>query len=195
MAASEAAVFEGEDERGDDDQGGSGLLLGFGIPCCWLDSLDDDVMPIVRTYACPDCNHIMDVVLSADYWEAPPPDCPACKAREMRQDFRPVAIGGSNRARAVALAEDIAAKDYNVADMKVQGREGGTPTVRYKDQTAATGGSSWVGAQGMLEQAISIGRQTRMQHGSGLDVLQSALKSGAQPDLIAESRKRMIKVW
>ena len=154
-------------------------------------------MPIVRTYACAECNHMMDVVLSADDWEAPPPDCPACAAREMRQEFRPVAIGGSNRARAVALAEDIAAKDYGVADMKVEGREGQAPKVRYKDQvTIVDGGpSQWIGGQGMLEQAIATGRQTRMQHGSGLDVLQSALKSGAQPDLIAESRKRMIKVW
>ena len=151
-------------------------------------------MPIVRTYACSECNHMMDVVLSSDDWEAPPPDCPACEAREMRQEFRPVAIGGSNRARAVALAEDIAAKDYNVADMKVEGREGGRPKVRYKDQTADSA-SSWVGAQGMLEQAIATGRQTRLQHGSGLDVLQHALKTGAQPDLIAESRKRAIKVW
>ena len=152
-------------------------------------------MPIVRTYAGSECNHMMDVVLSADDWEAPPPDCPACEAREMKQEFRPVAIGGSNRARAVALAEDIAAKDYGVADMKVEGREGQTPKVRYNDQTVVAGASSWVGAQGMLEQAIATGRQTRLQHGSGLDVLQSALKSGAQPDLIAESKKRLIKVW
>ena len=151
-------------------------------------------MPIVRTYACSECNHMMDVVLSSDDWEAPPPDCPACAAREMRQEFRPVAIGGSNRARAVALAEDIAAKDYNVADMKVEGREGGRPKVRYKDQTGIAP-SSWTSPQGVFEQAIAIGRQTRIQHGSGLDVLQHALKTGAQPDLIAESRKRAIKVW
>ena len=151
-------------------------------------------MPIVRTYACAECNHIMDVVLSSDDWDAPPPDCPACEAREMRQEFRPVAIGGSNRSRAVALAQDIAEKDYNVADMKVEGKQGGKPTVRYKDQTGIAP-SSWTSPHGMLEQAIAIGRQTRLQHGSGLDVLQHALKTGAQPDLIAESKKRLIKVW
>ena len=151
-------------------------------------------MPIVRTYACAECNHMMDVVLSADDWDAPPPDCPACEAREMRQEFRPIAIGGSNRSKAVALAQDIAANDYNVADMKVEGREGGKPTVRYKDQTTVAP-SSWTSPVGVLEQAIAIGRQTRIQHGSGLDVLQHALKTGAQPDLIAESRKRMIKLF
>ena len=151
-------------------------------------------MPIVRSFCCEECFHQMDVVLSAEQWNDPPPNCPACEAR-LRQDFRPVAIGGSTRSKAVALAEDIAAKDYNVADMKVEGREGHKPTVRYKDQTADLGGSSWVGAQGMLEQAIATGRQTRLQHGSGLDVLQSALKSGAQPDLIEASKKRLIKVW
>ena len=152
-------------------------------------------MPIVRTYACPECNHMMDVVLSADDWDAPPPDCPACEQREMRQEFRPVAIGGSNRARAVAVAQDIAANDYGVADMKVEGKQGGKPTVRYKDQTTTLPSSNWTSPHGVFEQAIAIGRQTRLQHGSGLDVLQHALKTGAQPDLIAESRKRMIKVW
>ena len=152
-------------------------------------------MPIVRTYACAECNHMMDVVLSSDDWDAPPPDCPACEAREMRQEFKPVAITGSIRSRAVALAEDIAAKDYNVADMKVEGKEGGKPKVRYKDQTAEIARSMWQNPQGVLEQAIAIGRQTRLQHGTGLDVLQNALKTGAQPDLIAESKKRAIKVW
>jgi putative FmdB family regulatory protein len=151
-------------------------------------------MPIVRTYACAECNHMMDVVLSADDWDAPPPECPKCQEREMRQEFRPVAIGGSVRSRAVALAEDIAANDYHVADMSSRG-EGERAKVRYKDQTAGIVPSNWAGAQGMLEQAITIGRDTRLRHGNGLDVLQSALKTGAQPDLIAASKRRAIKVW
>jgi putative FmdB family regulatory protein len=152
-------------------------------------------MPIVRTYACAECNHMMDVVLSADDWDAPPPECPMCQQREMRQEFKPVAIGGSVRSRAVALAEDIAAKDYNIADMKPEGKEGHGSKVRYKDQTAGVIPSTWSGAQAMVEQAITIGRDTRLKHGNGLDVLQNALKTGAQPDLIAASKRKAIKVW
>jgi hypothetical protein len=137
---------------------------------------------------------MMEVVLSADDWDAPPPECPKCQEREMRQEFRPVAIGGSVRSRAVALAEDIAANDYHVADMSSRG-EGERAKVRYKDQTAGIVPSNWAGAQGMLEQAITIGRDTRLRHGNGLDVLQSALKTGAQPDLIAASKRKAIKVW
>jgi putative FmdB family regulatory protein len=151
-------------------------------------------MPIVRTYACAECNHMMEVVLSADDWDAPPPECPMCQEREMRQEFKPVAIGGSVRSRAAALAEDIAANDYHVADMQ-RDKYKTAPTVRYKDQTAGVVPSTWAGAQGMLEQAITIGRDTRLRHGNGLDVLQNALKTGAQPDLIAASKRRAIKVW
>lgn len=152
-------------------------------------------MPIVRTYACAECNHMMEVVLSADQWDAEPPECPACSAREMRQEFKPVAIGGSTRAKAVALAEDIAEKDYGVADMKSRG-EGESMKVRYKDQTNTLPASTWTGAaSAALSEAIATGRETRLKYGNGLDVLQSALKSGAQPDLIAESKKRAVRVW
>jgi len=152
-------------------------------------------MPIVRTYACPDCNHMIEVVLSADQWDQEPPECPACAARQMRQEFKPPAITGSPRARAAAIAEDIAANDYNVADIQTDGKEGGTAKVRYKDQTNVLPSAWSVQASQMLESAVAIGRETRLKHGNGLDVLEANLKSGAQPDLIAESKKRAIRVW
>lgn len=153
-------------------------------------------MPIIRTYACPECNHMMDVVLDSADWDAPPPECPACEQREtMRQEFKPVAIGGSLRSRAVAIAEDIASNDYKVADLSSRGE--GEPTKhRLKDQQGPPTAAAWAAHTAVLEQAISIGRQTRIESGgNGLDVLQGALKSGAQKDLIAESKKRSIKVW
>lgn len=153
-------------------------------------------MPIVRTYACAECNHMMEVVLSADQWDAEPPECPACLEHAMRQEFKPVAIGGSVRGKAVALAEDIASNDYHVADFKAEGKQGHAAKVRYKDQPAtAIPASSWTAATETIQTAIALGRQTRLKHGNGLDVLESALKSGAQPDLIAESKKRAIRVW
>lgn len=152
-------------------------------------------MPIVRTYACAECNHYMEVVLSSDQWDDPPPDCPACEQRAMRQEFKPVAIGGSVHSRAAAIAEDIAANDYGVADMSSRG-EGEATKHRYKDQTSGIPASTWqAGGAALLEQAASIGRETRLRHGNGLDVLQNALKSGAQPDLIEASKRRAIKVW
>jgi hypothetical protein len=42
---------------------------------------------------------------------------------------------------------------------------------------------------------MALGRQTRREHGDGLDVLQHSLKTGAQPDLIAISKRRSMKVW
>lgn len=153
-------------------------------------------MPIVRTYACEACNHFIEVTLAAEQWEEPAPECPACAARAMQQQFRPVAITGSPSARAHAIAEDIAAKDYHVANMNDARKEGDTPKVRYKDQTASIPASSWAGVpQATLEQAIISGRQTRLNFGSGLDILQSNLKSGAEPDLIAASKRRAMRVW
>jgi hypothetical protein len=70
--------------------------------------------------------------------------------------------------------------------------------VRYKDQTAGVPVSTWGKDQtnAALEQAIAVGRQSRLRHGSGLDVLQANLASGAEPDLIANSkRNKMIKLW
>jgi len=129
-----------------------------------------------------------------DEWDAPPPDCPMCASRT-HQEFKPVAIGGSNRARAAALAEDIIANDYHVADFKSDGRPGGRAKVRYKDQRQATP-TEWGAAQGVLQSAVAIGRQTRARYGpDGLDNLQRALKDGSQPDLIAESKKRSMRIW
>lgn len=112
----------------------------------------------------------------------------------MRQEFKPVAIGGSIRSKAVAIAEDIADKDYHVADMQ-RDKYAVAPTVRYKDQTSTIPQSTWQAANATLEAAIASGRQTRLKHGSGLDVLQHNLKTGTEPDLIAISKKRAMKVW
>lgn len=151
-------------------------------------------MPIVRTFACPECNHFLEVMLTAEQWDAEPPECPVCAAHAMRQEFKAPGIVGSNRARATQIAEDIAARDFNVADMKVEGYEGVRNKVRYKDQTPQNT-ASWGAATEALESAIASGRAERLKYGSGLDVLQSNLKNGTEPDLIALSKQRCMKVW
>lgn len=158
-------------------------------------------MPIRRIYQCPECFHRIEVELSAEQWDDPPPDCPRCVSYDlqepMQQEFKPIALGGSNHAKAHAIAEDIIAKDYGVADYNRDRHEGAKPKVRYKDQTAPIEPSSWKTITGgpSLEAAAAIGRQTRIEFGSGLDVLQSNLKSGAQPDLIEVSKRRSAKIW
>jgi hypothetical protein len=152
-------------------------------------------MPIIRTYACEDCFHLMDVTLSMDQVDDPPPPCPMCAQRPMRQEFKPVSLGGSATSRAHAIAEDIAANDYHVSDMNVGRKQGERTQARYKDTTANVAPSQWSAAQETLQQAVVMGRQTRLKYGSGLDVLQSTLKSGDLPDLIEVSKRRMIKVW
>lgn len=162
---------------------------------------------IVRTYACPECNHFMRVELSAAQWDAPPPSCEACDAREMQQEFVPPRINGSPIARANAIAEKIAGEDFSVADMQRDARMGATPKTEYKDdmmgvpkrggrvrgQTATP--STWGASGAAIEQAAAYGRDTRLRFGNGLDVLQSTLKSGAQPDLIAASKRRSPRIW
>lgn len=153
-------------------------------------------MAIVRSYMCGDCGHTMEVMLRSDQWQEPAPSCPVCEAHEMDQEFKPVAIGGSNRSKAVKIAEDIAEKDYGVADFKPEGREGGHANARLKEQSSALP-SSWMNINGNAQfaQAIALGRENRKRFGDGLDILQGALKSGDQPDLIAASRRRSMKVW
>ena len=151
-------------------------------------------MPIVRTYACPECNHLIEVTLSMDQADDPAPYCPYCTGHPMNQEFKPPGIIGSNRYKATKLAEDIAANDYHVADMQGPQRAGDLRKVRYKDQPIANT-STWGVAQEALSSAISAGREVRLQHGSGLDVLQANIKSGAEPDLIAISKRRSMKVW
>lgn len=142
---------------------------------------------ILRTYGCEQCNHMMTVELRSDQWDAEPPECPMC-AGSTHQEFQPPAIGGSARARATDLALDIAAKDYGVADIQADGKPEGRPKVRYKDVQAG-GSSSWGMHSEALSQAVTLGRQNRLQHGSGLDVIKG------MPDLIAESKKRSMRVW
>jgi hypothetical protein len=154
-------------------------------------------MPIMRTYMCGECSHRMEVVLSADQWDAPPPSCDACDAR-MGQEFKPPAIGGSISMRAHRVVEDIIANDYGVADVKFDNRQGGTPKVRYKDQSPTQLQSTWGGQiSNALETAMAIGKQTRRESGGmdGLDMLKANLASGAQPDLIEASRRKALKVW
>jgi hypothetical protein len=111
----------------------------------------------------------------------------------MQQDFKPVAIGGSTRAKAVKLAETIAEQDYGVADMFIKGRQGERNKVRYKDQTKG----NWGQINGtainneMLNAAIAIGRQTRLANGGvdGIDMIKQ------MPDLIAQSKARSMKIW
>jgi hypothetical protein len=154
-------------------------------------------MPIVRTYACPACNHFLEVTLRFDQWDEPDPVCPECQRRNMQQEFVPPRINGSNAAKARAIAEDIAGNDYHVADMQIQNREGNATKVRYKDQSSTTSAqaSTWGITQDALSRAVSAGRDTRLRYGNGLDVLQKALQTGDQPDLIAASKKRAIRVW
>lgn len=153
-------------------------------------------MPINRTYMCPECAHRMDVVLNADEWDAPPPSCEACDER-MNQEFKPPAIGGSVRSRAAKITEGIIADDYKVANFQSDRRQGGRPTVRYKDETPGSLQATWQGAGGgqrsMLETAINLGKANRGR--DGLNILQQNLASGAQPDLIEASKRRSIKVW
>jgi hypothetical protein len=132
----------------------------------------------------------MRVTLESSQWDAPPPECPQCAADPMQQEFKAPGIVGSHRARAVALAEDIAEKDYGVADISMTRRQGDKSKVRYKDDTRKAGASGWGGINPeALESAVALGRQTRMQHGSPLDIIKT------MPDYIANSKKSSIKVW
>ena len=151
---------------------------------------------IRRTYGCPECNTIITVELRGDQWQEGPPSCPACDAREMGQIFRPPAITGSTARRAADVALDIAEKDYRVADISdARGERGSVPKVRYRDP-APPNASTWGTSFNALQQAMAIGRQTRLESGgNGLDILQANLKSGAQVDLIEASKKRSMKIW
>lgn len=151
-------------------------------------------MPIVRSYMCPECAHTLTVTLTAEEWDAPPPICPRCNAYDfqepMQQEFKPPGIiNHSPRSKAEKITEDILAKDYNVTNMQRDHRPESTPTrVSYANST-------WGVAREALEAAISSGRQTRLKHGSGLDILQQNLKSGAEPDLIELSKRKAMRVW
>ena len=153
-------------------------------------------MPIVRVYQCAECNHRLEVTLSAEQWDDPPPDCPNC-AMVTQQEFRPVAIRGHQariRDAANKFTEDVIGNDYKVGDINRDHHRGSTPKTRYKDANPQTD-SSWGIANEALQAAVSAGRETRMKYGSGLYILQQNLKSGAEPDLIAASKRRSPRIW
>lgn len=150
---------------------------------------------IVRTFMCDACATTVEQTLPAESWQAPAPRCPQCDAGRMDQEMRFPAIIGSARSRAVATAERIAAEDYGVANMHIEGKEGVRNKVTYKDQKTTISGQ-WTNNREAIETAAAIGRQTRQQFGGdGLDILQRALKSGDQPDLIEMSKRRSARVW
>ena len=155
------------------------------------------MIPIVRTFGCDRCGGFLEVTLAYEQADDPPPDCPRCNmVVPMQQEFRPFAIGGSTKVKAADLALTIAHEDYGVADIQVDHRRDSVPKVRYKDHGNAAQASAWGATGGMLEQAVSIGRETRLRHGgSGLDILHNALRTGEQKDLILESKKRSMKIW
>lgn len=155
-------------------------------------------MPIVRTYQCADCFHRIEVTLAAEQWDDPPPSCPECDRREMQQQFKaPGIVNSSPHARAQKLTEDILANDYHVADIDRDRHREARPKVRYKDSTPSQLPSNWntVTAPAAMETALAVGRQNRLEFGSGLDVLQTNLRNGTQADLIEVSKKRSPKIW
>lgn len=147
-------------------------------------------MPIIRTYACEDCFHQMEVTLTAEQWDDPPPACPMCSARQLQQQFKPPGIVNGPRAQANKLVENIIGSDYHVADYN---RSPSRPSLRYKDPGSDR--STWGVAQEALQSALSEGRRSRLQYGNGLDVLQANLRNGTEKDLIEESKKRAMKIW
>jgi hypothetical protein len=136
---------------------------------------------------CGTCGHHLTVTLDGSQWDAPAPECPQCAKAPMGQEFK-LNIGGSNYARAQKITEDILANDYHVANIE---RSPSRTKLEYKGPDRST----WGVAREALEGAIAAGRQTRIRHGSGLDILQQNLKSGAEPDLIEISKRRAMKVW
>lgn len=139
-------------------------------------------MPIIRTYGCPRCGHFLEVTLTAEQWDSPAPECPACAARQMQQEFKAPGIVGSPRSKAVKLAETIAEQDYGVTNITSRG-EGERPKVSYKRGDSSP--SAWGVTGDALEAAVAQGRQTRQKYGSSLDIIKS------MPDLIEESKNRM----
>jgi hypothetical protein len=75
---------------------------------------------IVRTYQCADCQAMYEVECNSNDGD---PDCPACSTvlQWRPQSF---AIGGSIRSKAVDLTQNIMEKDFGLADMKDNVREG-----------------------------------------------------------------------
>ena len=159
-------------------------------------------MPIRRTFGCEVCGHFLTQELTLEHADWPAPMCPHCEGlSDMQQKFRPPAIAGtntyeSNRVRANKIAEDIAEKDYGVADMNVEGYRGVRNKVRYKDDNRQ-GGSVWGATSEALNRAIAMSRQDRIANGvaDGLTVLHENLRNGSQPDLIEVSKKRSMRVW
>ena len=152
-------------------------------------------MPIVRTYACPECNYYLRVTLTAEQVDKPPPECPRCAAWDldspMAQDFQPTAIrgvAGQNRYRANTIAQEVARDDYGVADLISRG-EGESAKVRYRDTVPADQRSSWSGNREVLEMAAAAGKGTRQKYGSGLYVIKT------MPDLIEISKRRSARIW
>ena len=157
-------------------------------------------MPIRRTYQCGDCFHRLEVVLEIGQADDPPPGCPLCAQRAMDQQFVPIAVRGvqaTHRDNARKIAETIAAEDYGVADMTTRGA-GVAIKHRLKDQGTPAQQqqvASWTADMSNINTAIASGRKTRAEGGDGLDILQRALKSGAQPDLIEVSKRNMARIY
>jgi len=147
---------------------------------------------ILRTYACEACGHFMEVELRSDQWNTDPPECPRCTAAT-RQEFTPVAIGGSLSTRAADTALDIAEKDYGVADINFRHGDA-TPQVRYRDTTPQPA-ATWGANSGAMQQAMQFGRQARIEHGDPIAMLKRGIKDGSIPDMIANSRRNSAKIW
>ena len=90
-------------------------------------------MPVVRTYACPDCGVRFEY--RHDSSDEPYPPCPSCDA-EPQWEPQPFAIK-SNKSRAVDIMQDIAENDLGMSDMKTNLREGDTAAPSVRQETAA----------------------------------------------------------
>lgn len=144
-------------------------------------------MPI-RTYGCPDCGGVLEVVLTMAEWEAPPPDCPNCAAAT-EQQFKPFAVGGSAQVRAAKIAQEIAEKDLGLTNFEL-GRHGAPAAPGYGHQAPKP--PPGIDSQAVLKSMLGSGQAqidpSRGGRGfSALRQLQDGIRDGTVPDLVGKA--------
>ena len=98
---------------------------------------------ITRTYQCVDCDQYFEV--DHESGEEPEPPCPHC---DVVLEWRPKSFAiGTNKGRAVDIAQKIIEQDYGITNMKDSTREGETVLIEPRRRARNAMRARQIGAE------------------------------------------------
>lgn len=123
-----------------------------------------------RTYRCDDC--LLEWRVQVDTIDAPVDDCPVCAAKAREE--MPMPALGTNKGRAVDLAQKIAEEDFGLTNMRDNQREGDTAMIGPSAMQTAE-------RETITRELMALAQQTKAEGQAMAPEVEAAVENLANP--------------